>query len=121
LFPDKSNNLYEHIHHYTRVLYEFASGAASNGSGLEGLADSTPYWNLSLAIVMFVARYGAMFIMILLGESLAKKTVLPQSIATFKTDTILFGLVFLFLSIIATVLIYFPFIVLGPLLEIFIY
>ncbi|MBI3589955.1 MAG: potassium-transporting ATPase subunit A [Candidatus Melainabacteria bacterium] len=120
LYPDHSTNFYDHIHYYTRVFYEFASGAASNGSGLEGLVDNNTYWNLSLAFVMFVARYGAMASMIMLGGSLARKPVLPTTSATFKTDTILFGFVFLFMSIISTILTYFPFIILSPVSELLI-
>lgn len=120
LFPDNSNNFYNHVHYYTRIFYEFASGAASNGSGLEGLKDNSTYWNLSLAVVMFVARYGAMAAMILLGHSLANKPSLPSTVMTLRTDTFLFGFIFLFMSIISTVLIYFPFITLGPIAEIFI-
>ena len=121
IYPDTSGNLYEHVHYYTRVFYEFASGAASNGSGLEGLNDNSTYWNLSLAIVMFVARYGAMGSMILLGGSLASKPLLPATVATFRTDTPLFGFIFLFMSVISTLLIYMPFLVLGPITEILIH
>lgn len=120
IHPIESTNFYDHVHYFTRVFYEFASGASSNGSGLEGLADNTIYWNLSLAIVMFLARYGAMATMIALGASLAKKPIIPETVATFKTDTILFGFIFLFISISATLLIYLPFIILSPISEILI-
>jgi len=56
--------------------------------------------------------------MIFLGYSLACKPKLPMNTMTFKTDTYLFGFIFLFMSIISTLLIYFPFISLGPLAEI---
>ena len=115
--PNSSTNIYEHIHYFTRVFYEFASGAASNGSGLEGLKDNTIYWNLSLATVMFLARYCAMAAMIFLGASLAKKPILPPTPATFKTDTFLFGFIFLFMSVITTILTYLPFVILGPISE----
>lgn len=118
--PDKSLNFYEHIHYFTRVFYEFASGAASNGSGLEGLNDNSTYWNLSLALVMFLARYSAMASMILLGGSFARKAVIPSTTTTFKTDTILFGFIFVFMSVISTTLIYFPFVILSPFSEILI-
>lgn len=116
--PVKTNGFYEHVHYFTRVFYEFSSGAASNGSGLEGLEDNTIYWNTSLGITMFLARYFAMFTMIMLAGSLAKKPVLPPTAATLRIDTPLYAFVFLFMSIIATTLIYFPFIILGPFTEI---
>ena len=118
LCPDSSTNIYDHVHYYTKVFYEFASGAASNGSGLESLNDNNNYWNLILALVMFLARYGAMSSMILLGGSLAHKPSLSATTVRFKTDTILFGFIFLFMSIISTTLIYYPFILLGPITEI---
>ena len=121
IYPGNATNIYEHIHYYTRVFYEFASGAASNGSGLEGLNDNTPYWNLSLATVMFLARYGAMASMVFLGGMLASKHTAPRTITTFRTDTILFGFIFLFMSIMSTILIYFPFLLLGPISEVFIH
>ena len=33
-------------HGLSQVLYEFASSAANNGSGFEGLADNTLFWNI---------------------------------------------------------------------------
>ena len=38
-------------HGLSQVLYEFASSAANNGSGFEGLADNTLFWNITTAIV----------------------------------------------------------------------
>jgi K+-transporting ATPase ATPase A chain len=38
-------------HGYTQVFYEYASSVANNGSGFEGLADNTPFWNISTGIV----------------------------------------------------------------------
>ena len=118
MLPEHGGNTFDHIHYYTRVFYEFASGAASNGSGLEGLDDNNTYWNLSLAFVMFVARYAAMSSMIFLGASFINKPTMPSGIVTLRTDNVLFGTVFLFFSIISTVLTYFPFIILGPISEI---
>lgn len=120
IHPDTSSDYYTHIHYYTRVFYEFASAAASNGSGLEGLDDNNKYWNYSLALVMFVARYTAMASMIFLGGSFVNKPTIPKSTATLKTDTVLFGLILLFFSIISTLLTYIPFIILGPIAELMI-
>lgn len=117
LYPNNSPNLYEHAHYYTQVFYEFASGAASNGSGLEGLGDNTTYWNLTLAVVMFIARYVTMASMILLGGSVVAKPTIPINASTFRTDTIFFGIIFGFMSIISTLLVYFPFFILGPVTE----
>src|SRR5699024_1159234 len=34
-------------HGLTQVLYEYASSAANNGSGFEGLADNSLFWNVT--------------------------------------------------------------------------
>ena len=35
------------FHGLSQVLYEFASSAANNGSGFEGLADANTFWNIT--------------------------------------------------------------------------
>ena len=119
LFPENFSDIYEKVHYYTRVFYEFASGAASNGSGLEGLSDNNAYWNYSLAITMFVARYAACSCMIFLAGSLANKPAASANVSTFRTDTLLFGFLFLFMAVTSTLLLYLPFLTLGPIYEIF--
>ena len=115
--PETSSSFLTQVHQYTRIFYEFASASAGNGSGMEGLIDNSNYWNGILSVILFVGRYCGMGIMLALGYSFARKPSIPKSIATFRTDTFLFGAIFLFMSIIATTLIYFPFITLGPLAE----
>ena len=41
------------FHGLTQVVYEYTSSAANNGSGFEGLADNTPFWNITTGLVMF--------------------------------------------------------------------
>ena len=41
-------------HGFSEVLYEFASSAATNGSGFEGLSDNNPPWNIATGIVMLL-------------------------------------------------------------------
>src|SRR3989339_668713 len=45
------------FHGFSEMLYEFTSAAANNGSGFEGLADNTAFWNISTGIVMLFGRY----------------------------------------------------------------
>ena len=35
------------FHGLSQVLYEYSSSAANNGSGFEGLADNTYFWNIT--------------------------------------------------------------------------
>lgn len=119
-FPESYNTPYEKVHYYTKVFYELVSGASSNGSGLESLDDNNNYWNILSGLVMFIARYIAMGGMIALGSSFSRKVTIPATTSDFRTDSILFGGIFLITSVISTALIYLPFLVMGPITEILI-
>ena len=59
------------FHGVSQVLYEFSSSSANNGSGFEGLQDNTPFWNISTAIVMLLARYVPIVLQLLIVSSLS--------------------------------------------------
>jgi K+-transporting ATPase ATPase A chain len=44
-------------HGFSEMLYAFTSGAMTNGSAFAGLSANTPFYNLTLALAMFVGRY----------------------------------------------------------------
>lgn len=105
------------FHGLTQVLYEYTSSAANNGSGFEGLGDATPFWNISTGIVMFAGRYFGIIAMLAVGSSLAAKKLVPETIGTFRTDTGLFGTIFVGAVFIVGALTFFPVLVLGPVAE----
>jgi len=104
-------------HGITQVLYEFTSSAANNGSGFEGLGDATPFWNISTGIVMFIGRFFGFVTMLAVAGSLASKRLIPETVGTFKTDTSLFGVLFIVALFIVGALTFFPVLVLGPVAE----
>jgi K+-transporting ATPase ATPase A chain len=105
------------FHGLSQVLYEYTSSAANNGSGFEGLGDATPFWNISTGIVMFIGRYFGIIAMLAVGASLAAKKLVPETIGTFRTDTSLFGTIFVGVVFIVGALTFFPVLVLGPVAE----
>ncbi|WP_042352473.1 potassium-transporting ATPase subunit KdpA [Bacillus massiliigorillae] len=105
------------FHGLTQIVYEFTSSAANNGSGFEGLADATPFWNISTGIVMFFGRCFSIIAMIAVAGSLASKRLVPETVGTFRTDTSLFGGILLGSIIIVGALTFFPTLVLGPVAE----
>ncbi|WP_411333820.1 potassium-transporting ATPase subunit KdpA [Metabacillus indicus] len=105
------------FHGLSQVLYEYTSSAANNGSGFEGLGDATPFWNISTGIVMFIGRYFGIIAMLAVGASLAAKKLVPETIGTFRTDTSLFGTIFVGAVFIVGALTFFPVLVLGPVAE----
>ena len=56
VLPD-NNGLQPGYHGLSQVLYEYSSSAANNGSGFEGLADNTMFWNITTGLAMFFGRY----------------------------------------------------------------
>ncbi|AKE23813.1 MULTISPECIES: potassium-transporting ATPase subunit KdpA [Bacillus] len=105
------------FHGVSQVLYEFASSAANNGSGFEGLADNTPFWNISTGLVMLVGRYISIIALLAVAGSLVQKQPVPETIGTFKTDNLLFIGILVGVVLIVGALTFFPVIALGPIAE----
>ncbi|MCP1122444.1 potassium-transporting ATPase subunit KdpA [Bacillus sp. 3103sda1] len=105
------------FHGLTQVVYEYTSSAANNGSGFEGLGDNTAFWNITTGVVMFLGRYFSLITMLAVAASLKEKTVVPETIGTFRTDNSLFGGIFIGTIVIVGALTFFPMLVLGPIAE----
>lgn len=105
------------FHGLSQILYEFTSSAANNGSGFEGLGDTTPFWNLSTGIVMFVGRYVSIIMLLAVAGSLLEKRTVPETIGTLRTDSGIFGSIFVTVILIVGALTFFPVLVLGPVAE----
>lgn len=103
------------FHDFTRMLYEFTSAAANNGSGLEGLADNNRFWNISTGIVMFLGRFIPIIGPLAISGSFASKNVVPASEGTLETPGFAFGLVIAGVMIIVSALSFFPVLAIGPL------
>lgn len=112
------------FHGLTQVLYEYASAAANNGSGFEGLLDSQPapsalWWNLSASFSLLVGRYVPIVALLLLADSMSRKQPVPMTAGTLRTDTGLFTGVTAGVILILGALTFFPVLALGPIAEAF--
>lgn len=105
------------FHGFSEMLYEFTSSAANNGSGFEGLADNTPFWNVACGIVMLLARFIPIIGPLAIAGSLASKKYIPESAGTLKVESIAFNAVLLSVIIIIAALSFFPALTLGPIAE----
>ncbi len=105
------------FHGLSQVLYEFASSAANNGSGFEGLADNTYFWNITKGLVMFFGRYLSIVIQMAIAGSLMKKNFVNESAGTLRTDTVSFSVILVFVVYIFAALTFFPALALGPVAE----
>jgi potassium-transporting ATPase potassium-binding subunit len=110
------------FHGISQVMYEYASAAANNGSGFEGLADSQPaptglWWNLSTSFSMLLGRYVPIIALLLLADSMTNKQPVPETTGTLRTDSILFTSVTAGVILILGALTFFPVLALGPIAE----
>ena len=105
------------FHGLSQVLYEFASSAANNGSGFEGLADNTLFWNITTGLAMFFGRYLSIVIQLAIVGSLMKKKYINESAGTLQTSTVSFAVILVFVVYIFAALTFFPALALGPIAE----
>ena len=105
------------FHGFSEMLYEFTSSSANNGSGFEGLADNTPWWNISTGIVLLLSRFIPIIGPVAIAGLLAQKKFIPESSGTLKTDTATFGFMTLAVILLIAALSFFPALTLGPIAE----
>lgn len=99
------------------MLYEFASSAANNGSGFEGLADNSLFWNVTTGLVMFFGRYLPIVLQLAIAGSLMKKGFVNESAGSLRTDTMSFSVILVFVVYIFAAMTFFPVLALGPIAE----
>ena len=105
------------FHGLSQVLYEFSSASANNGSGFEGLADNTVFWNITTGLAMFFGRYIPIVIQLAIAGSLMKKRFVNESAGTLHTDNFGFAIILVFFVYIFAALTFFPALSLGPIAE----
>ena len=105
------------FHGLTQVLYEYASSAANNGSGFEGLADNSLFWNVTTGLAMFFGRYLAIAAQLAVAGSMLAKRRVNESVGTLRTDNTTFMIVLVFIVYIFAALTFFPALALGPVAE----
>lgn len=105
------------FHGLSQVLYEYASSAANNGSGFEGLADNSFFWNITAGLAMFFGRYITMIAQLAIAGSLLAKKEVNETIGTLRTDNITFMIILVLIVYIFAALTFFPALALGPIGE----
>lgn len=105
------------FHGLSQVLYEYASSAANNGSGFEGLADNSYFWNITTGLVMFFGRYLSIVIQLAIAGSLMRKKFVSDTVGTLHTDNVAFAVILVFVVYIFAALTFFPALALGPIAE----
>ncbi len=112
-----SNMLHTGPHGLSEVLYAYSSAAGNNGSAFAGLNANNMFFNATLALVMFMGRFGVIIPVLAISGSLVKKNISPQTAGSFRTDTLLFGVLLFGIVIIVGALTFFPALSLSGILE----
>ena len=105
------------VHGFSEVLYAFSSAGNNNGSAFAGIGVNTPFYNISLGLAMFFARYWLAIPILAIAGSLAKKKIIPASVGTLPTHTPLFVCFLVSIVLIVGALTFFPALALGPIVE----
>lgn len=103
-------------HAISQVLYTFASAVGNNGSSMSGLDASTPFYNLLTGVAMLIGRFITIGPALAIAGSLMKKKINPLGVL-FSTANPQFIFIMIFSVILLGALTYFPFLVLGPIIE----
>ena len=104
-------------HGFSEVLYAFSSAGNNNGSAFAGLGANTPFYNISLSIVMLFARYWLAVPALAIAGSLAGKKKTTAGAGTLPTHTALFIAWLIAVIIIVGALSFIPALSLGPIVE----
>lgn len=104
-------------HGLSEILYAYTSATQNNGSAFAGLNANTLWYNITLAIVMFIGRFFSITLGLAIAGSMVHKKVVQESAGTFPTHGLLFVGLLIGVIVIVGALTFFPVLVLGPFTE----
>ncbi|MFW1940633.1 potassium-transporting ATPase subunit KdpA [Acinetobacter junii] len=116
-FPSLTGNSNPASHAISQVFYEYVSSFANNGSGFEGLADNTLWWNLSTSVALLAGRYSVLIIPVLIAVSLATKPKAVETKGSLQIESPTFALTLIGIVLILTLLQFMPVLVIGPIAD----
>ncbi len=105
------------IHGFSEVLYAVSSAANNNGSAFAGLSTNTPFWNLLLALCMWVGRFGIIIPVLAIAGLLVRKKSQAASLGTLPTHGALFIGLLTGTLLLVGALTFIPALALGPVAE----
>ena len=103
-------------HGFSEILYAYTSATGNNGSAFAGLG-ANMFWQVTMAMAMFMGRFLFIVPMLAVAGSLAAKKSVPASAGTFPTDNGLFVALLIGVILIVGGLTFFPALALGPVVE----
>lgn len=106
-------------HGFSEILYAYSSCGGNNGSAFAGFNANTVFLNVSLGLVMLLARFLPIIGTLAIAGSLAGKKKIATSAGTLSTTNGMFVFLLILIVLIIGALSFFPALALGPLAEFF--
>ena len=104
-------------HGFSEVLYALTSAGNNNGSAFAGLSANTPFYNVLLAVAMWLGRFGVIVPVLAIAGALAAKKRLAATSGTLPTHGPLFVVLLIGCVLLVGLLNYVPALALGPVVE----
>lgn len=103
-------------HGLSEILYAWTSAANNNGSAFAGLNANTAFYNIGLAIAMWLGRFIVIVLTLALAGTLARERHVPSG-GTLDTASHLFAGLLIGVVLLVGALTYLPVLALGPVAE----
>lgn len=104
-------------HGLSEILYAWTSAANNNGSAFAGLNANTAFYNIGLAIAMWLGRFIVIVLTLALAGTLARERHVPSGKGTLDTASHLFAGLLIGVVLLVGALTYLPLLALGPVAE----
>ncbi|MFR4642417.1 MAG: potassium-transporting ATPase subunit KdpA [Sutterella wadsworthensis] len=104
-------------HGLSEILYAWTSAANNNGSAFAGLNTNTAFYNIGLAIAMWLGRFIVIVLTLALAGTLARERHVPSGKGTLDTASHLFAGLLIGVVLLVGALTYLPVLALGPVAE----
>jgi len=104
-------------HGLSEILYAYTSATGNNGSAFGGLSGNTNWWDITMAVAMFIGRYGYAIPVMAVAGSLVVKPKMAPTAGTLPTHGGLFIALVVGVIVILGGLQFFPALSLGPIVE----
>lgn len=101
-------------HGLSEILYAWTSAANNNGSAFAGLNANTAFYNIGLAIAMWLGRFIVIVLTLALAGTLARERHVPSGKGTLDTASHLFAGLLIGVVLLVGALTYLPVLALGP-------
>ena len=104
-------------HGLSEILYAWTSAANNNGSAFAGLNANTAFYNIGLAIAMWLGRFIVIVLTLALAGTLARERHVPSGKGTLDTASHLVAGLLIGVVLLVGALTYLPVLALGPVAE----